>query len=248
MTSDGSISRQEWFGTACCPPNFARLIQSLDQYIWAQSSDTAYVNLYVGSQARLDLGDQRVVLHMDTDAPWGGHSRITVASGRSRFDLKLRIPSWAASFSLRINGAPFDAQLDKGYAVISRTWSEGDTVELDFTITTKRIWANPKVSDAADKVALQRGPFVYCLEGVDHQLDIAQLSLPRSAKVQAVWTHDRTLVVLEAEGFADAAGSDDLYGQSPPRHLTAALRAVPYFSWGNRGTSTMQVWIRDSAG
>jgi DUF1680 family protein len=249
LASDGSHQREEWFGVACCPPNLARLLSSLEHYIYSQGPDEAVINLYIAGSARFGVGDSAVVLTQATAYPRDGAITIAVDSATAaEFTICLRIPAWCGHPGLRVNGEPVDlaAVIDRGYARIRQRWSPGDRIELSLPMQARRIWANTEVAAAAGKVALQRGPLVFCLEGIDHTHPIPSIVLPRDATIKEVLDPRTGVVQLSATATADTNAHDpELYASQPPGTVEVTLSAGPYFAWNNRGRCTMRVWIRD---
>jgi uncharacterized protein len=247
LASDGSVARHEWFGVACCPPNLARLLSSLGRYIYAQGPSEAVVNLFVTGTARFDLAGGEVILRQDTGYPQTGTVSIRVSSApaAARFTLAVRIPEWSRP-TVRLNGQQLDQpEIRDGYLVLDRQWQPGDVVDLDLRLAVRRTWAHPAVAATAGKVALERGPIVFCLEGVDHEQPVHTLTLDRDTALFAV-PDDRTgVVMLHADARTDVPADDALYSSVPPLPQAGRLTAVPYFSWANRGLSDMSVWIRD---
>lgn len=247
LASDGDVHRHEWFGCACCPPNLARLISELGRYLYAQGKREAVVNLYASSTARFDFDGAGATIRQETSYPRDGVVEISVIpeNDGEAFALALHIPSWAAH-TARINGVPFTASPVDGYLRIDREWHAGDTVTLDLCLSPRRTWSNLRVAENLGKVALELGPIVYCLEGVDHTAPVATLTLPRSAEITASRSDDADMVVLQAHGRVEQWDDGALYCSEPPATNTAELRAVPYATWGNRGQSDMTVWIRET--
>ena len=249
LASDGSVHRHEWFGVACCPPNLARLLTSLGCYAWSRGPDEAVVNLFIGGRAAFTLADgTAVTVSQRTDVPAGGDVDLTVRTDvPATFTLAVRIPGWSTSTTVHLNGDPVALDdVRDGYLRIRREWTSGDVVGLRFDMTPRRVWATTRVDAAAGKVALQRGPVVYCLEGVDHPVRVQALSVPRASTLDTEPDDLTGLAAITTEGFADHDPDDALYRTSPPVREATAVRAVPYFAWANRGRSTMTVWIRES--
>lgn len=246
LASDGTVERKEWFGVACCPPNLARLISELGHYVYTHGEDEAGINLYVAGSARFDLAGRPVVITQETDYPRSGHVRVTLQppDAGARFTLALRIPAWSAA-DVRVNGVPYGQPVVDGYLRVHRDWTPGDTVELDLDLTPRRTWAHPDVRSAAGKVALERGPIVYCFEGVDHDSPVAALRLPRGVAVSESVDEATGEITLHADGSAAGNPSGDLYRDDPPELAPARLTATPYYQWGNRGLSDMAVWINE---
>ncbi|HEX6970664.1 MAG TPA: beta-L-arabinofuranosidase domain-containing protein [Limnochordia bacterium] len=249
LASAGEHHRQGWFGCACCPPNVARLLASLGGYIYSEAEDGAYVHLYVSSRAELSIGGTDVRLEQHSDYPWDGRIRLRVfPASPGRFALCLRIPGWCRSHAIRVNGEPVVAPLRRGYARIEREWEEGDTIECELAMPVARIWAHPAVPQDAGLVALQRGPIVYCLEGVDHEVALHRIALPEDRPIRARFDPELLggVVKLEAEALAldDTGWEGALYRDEPPALRPVRIQAVPYYAWDNRAPGEMRVWLR----
>ncbi|MEV4018581.1 beta-L-arabinofuranosidase domain-containing protein [Nonomuraea angiospora] len=248
LASHGTVTRQEWFDCACCPPNLARLLSELGRYVYAQGPGEAVVNLYVAGTARFTFAGGEVTLRQDTAYPREGRLAVTVthADDGAEFALAVRIPGWSRQPTVTVNGEPVHRPvLRDGYCTLSRRWRAGDVVEIDLGMEVRRTWAHPAVAAAAGKVALERGPIVFCLEGVDHDCAVHSLVLARDTPVHAVPDERTGVVTLSADATADAETGGSLYGDRPPARRGVTMTAVPYFSWANRGLSDMTVWIRD---
>ncbi len=249
LASRGGVTRQEWFGVACCPPNLARLLGELGRYVYAVADDAVVVNLFVAGRARVVLAGGEVVVHQTTEHPRDGLVQIRVEAGdRTReVTLLVRVPGWSREPTARLSGRPLDvAPGPDGYLRITRTWGPDDVLELDLGMEPVRVWAHPAVADAAGRVALERGPVVYCLEGVDQEGPVGSLVLPRSAALDTRPDARTGLVTLHADARRDVTDEDVLYLTSPPERRSTSLTAVPYFSWGNRGDTDMTVWVREA--
>jgi hypothetical protein len=232
LASAGNTHRKEWFGCACCPPNIARLLTSLGQYVYGQGQDEALVHLYVGGAASFRLGGREIRLRQQTRYPWDGVVRVGIdLDAPAEFTLSLRLPGWCPTPTLHVNGAPLDlaAVEDRGYARLRRVWSAGDLVELELPMPIERVYAHPAVAANRGRVALQRGPVVYCLEQADNATPLESLALPRDAALRAEEAPDLLggVVVIKSEAHP--------------------LTAVPYYAWDNRAPGAMQVWLRELA-
>jgi len=254
LASRGDHNRWTWHRCPCCPPNIARLVASVGSYAYGEAEGEAAVHLYGTGEADLDIGGgRRLRLAQATDYPWNGAVRLTVGLDRpADCALSLRIPGWAGPTILAVNGEPIDlaAVTERGYAVLRRTWRDGDTVQLEIEMEAKRLYANPKVRQDAGRVALQRGPLVYCVEAVDNGTGLDGLSLPATAEIRETFMPDVLggVVALTASAERDDADwGPDLYRETPPERRPAALTAVPYYAWDNRDSGEMLVWLRADA-
>ncbi len=248
LESDGTHHRQPWYPCACCPPNIARLIASLGNYLYGFSEQAVWVNLYVGSRARLQVGGKPIELRVQTDYPWEGTVQIeVVGSTPVEFTLHLRLPAWCSQPSLSLNGKPLPIQASKGYAVVSRRWKQGDTLRLELPMTPTLMEAHPKVEADRWQVALQRGPIVYCLEECDQQVPLWRLGVKAEGTLSARKEPELLggIVVIEGEGVAlpdpDTWG-DPLYRPLAKR-AEVRFRAIPYYAWDNRAPCPMKVWL-----
>jgi DUF1680 family protein len=246
--------RQGWFGCACCPPNLARLIASLGQYVYASHAEKReiYVHLYIGSKADVQLGDQRVTLEQESGLPWHGSVRLKInADQPTLFTLKLRIPSWCTDPILKVNGEVLEStsSFEDGYFTLERVWSGNDEIDLQLPMQVKRIRSNPLVRENAGRVALQYGPIVYCLEEVDNGPNLRDISLPRRSQLSARYVDDLLggVILIEGSGFRTdpTTVGERLYTDQEPRRIPCKITAVPYFAWANRSPGEMTVWIRE---
>lgn len=259
LASNGRHNRREWFGTACCPANIARLVASLGDYIYGANDNGIWVNLFIGSNTVLKIGKNEVPLSLETNYPWEGNVKMTVQpKAKKKFAMHVRIPGWAqgqvvpgdlyvfedktpAAFSINVNGKLATYKIEKGYAVIDRDWKKGDVVELNIPMDVKRVKARPELRQDEDRVALQRGPIVYCVEGVDNNDKAWNILLPDKATFTTSFKKD----LLE--------GVETIQFQAPTIQLSSdgknvstevkTITAIPYYSWCNRGQNQMQVWL-----
>ena len=251
LASLGAHHRQAWFGCACCPPNIARLLASLGGYVYSQSLESIAVDLYVQSSAKVQVSGQALTIRQETDYPWDGAVRIRIETpAPAEFELKLRRPDWSRNEHVKINGAMFEIQPDRGYLSIRREWSAGDTAEVHFEMPVERVYANPKVRMNCGRVALRRGPLLYCFEGADNGADLNAVELPRDAKFSAEFEAGLLggVVALRTTGRRQAQEDQTLYRTSPPQLRETTLKSIPYFAWDNREAGEMLVWIREVNG
>lgn len=237
--------RPRWHACACCPPNLARLITSLGGYLWSEEEGALYSHLFVGSESDMRLASVK----LETGYPWEGSARYTLTPHTSEaFTLAIHIPGYVKDFSLTLNGLPCAFEFRKGYAFLKREWHAGDVVSLSFDLLPRRLYADPRVKADAGRVALARGPIVYCFEGVDNGEPLSALRLPREAAIEAA-PYDANLlggiVALTMSGMRALVPDHGLYVDSAPREEPVALTAIPYYAWANRGENQMCVWIRE---
>jgi DUF1680 family protein len=244
--------RQKWFGCSCCPPNVARLIASLGEYIYSSQANTIYTHLYIGGEARVELEGNLIHLQQESNYPWDGSIKFTVKPQTpGHFTLAFRVPGWCAGVKLRLNGVELseNLQIVNGYVLVHRVWEAGDSVIVDLPMEVQLIQSNPNVRSNAGKAAIQRGPLVYCLEEIDNTQPLASITLPLASELTAKFAPDLLGGVVAIEGDAliedAAAWNDELYRPIKRNFLSQRIKAVPYFLWGNRGKpGEMCVWIR----
>jgi DUF1680 family protein len=258
LESRDGAERRSWIGLACCPTNHARLTPQVGDLIYARSSDRLYVNLYAAGEAKVNLeGAPGITIHQDTDYPWDGRVSLTVTpQAPTHFDLRLRIPGWArgatvpgdlyrdvapydSKISLSINGDPMPVEPgEDGYVSLKRRWMPNDLVELVLPMPVRRIRSHPRIEANQGRVALMRGPIVYCFEGLDQPgVDLFEVRIPPTAKLAAEfrpgWLHGVTVVKTRGLG---------------PNGDPVDLTAIPYFAWANRGRTPMNLWLPEPPG
>ncbi len=248
LASHGRHHRQPWYDCACCPPNLARTLASLGQYAFASGPEDLYLNLYLAGSAELETGRGKVIVETQSQYPWEGRVTLTVReSSAGPLALRLRQPGWCEGASLRVNGEVQSApQRERGYLVVRRDWRAGDRVELELPMPVRRLAANPLVDEAADRVALSRGPIVYCVEQTDLAVQLPALRLPRMAELRPESSSILGgVTVLRGQATAlPAVAEGPLYAPLAAHRLEpTALSAVPYAVWDNRGGGAMRVWI-----
>ncbi len=252
LASSGGHHRQSWFGCACCPPNVLRMLAQIGQTIYAHDDHGIWVNLYIGSDSgSVTLTPTKARLRQETQYPWSGQVKITVkAEPPAEFDLNLRIPGWCqGSVAIKVNGQTIETPaVAKGYVQLRRAWRSGDVVELDLPMEIQRVAAHPAVEADRGLIALQRGPIVYCVEAVDHDGMVTNLSLPPDAGLKAVFAPSLLggVTVLKGKALADdmKAWQDKLYQPvNRVRRGEVEFTAIPYYAWDNRAAGEMVVWI-----
>lgn len=243
--------RQKWFGCSCCPPNVARLVASLGEYIYSVSDTELVVNQYIGGVANATIGGRNLEIRQETNYPWDGSIKMEITPENEHdFTLGLRIPDWCQDATLRINDeeCPLSDIMRAGYARVERTWKAGDVVQLDLAMDVQLIQSHPQLRVNAGKVAIQRGPLVYCVEEFDNDAPLASITLLTDQPLSARYESDLLggMVIIEGDALLDEQGDwgSELY--RPLKNVTrpVKLRAIPYNSWGNREAGEMSVWLR----
>lgn len=260
LASNGKQARRDWFGTACCPANIARLIESLGNYIYGYNNNSIWVNLFVGSQTEIGLKNQQVVIQTQTNYPWEGAVGILVSpQKKERFALRVRYPGWVSGEAvpgglytyennkqysltlLSINNQPVKYTIENGYLVIDREWAPNDQVSISFPMDIRRVYSRSEVKANVERVALQRGPLIYCVEGTDNDGKALNIVLPKTAQVvtakQQVLTENVVSLEAEATVLSVMPGGENVQA------VKKKIRAVPYYTWNNRGAGQMLVWL-----
>ena len=257
LASTGTHKRSEWFGTACCPSNIARLIASLGNYIYSYNDNTAWINLFIGSATGV-MGNTGLSLNLETNFPWKGDNEITVTKAANKvIELRLRIPGWitepvpgdlyrytdtmSGKVEVLINGKPAAYRVDQGYAVVSRKWKKNDRITFDVPMTVRRVASHPLLKNNADKIALQYGPLVYCVEDKDNTGSAYNFILPDTGSFQVDYIPG-LLGGINQISF-EASVMEPAPDKKSVQSVQRTIRAVPYFSWNNRGPGEMQVWL-----
>ncbi|MHC4790043.1 MAG: glycoside hydrolase family 127 protein [Planctomycetota bacterium] len=258
LASNGGYQRSPWFGCACCPVNVVRFVPSIPGYIYARNEDIIYVNLFIAGQADIKLDGGKVKLTQQTRYPWDGKVKIIVEPEKTMdFAIAVRIPGWAkakpvpsdlyrymnpdpAPYSVTVTTEGPAAIQKKGYVIYRRRWKSGDEIKLDFPMQIRRVLAHPEVQEDVGKVALERGPIVYCLEGLDNGGELEHLMLPDDAPLKADYRPHLLNGVCVIHGRASALRRN----QAASVHETQQeFLAIPYYAWAHRGPGKMAVWI-----
>ncbi len=264
LASRGQHQRREWFGTACCPANIARMVASLGDYIYAKSDDGIYVNLFVGSNTSIQLPKTKVDVKMETNYPWDGKIKLTVDPEKnSKFKIYIRIPGWYlpvgfistaedlyrtselpdSLWTVKLKGKAHITTFRNGYCEIEPTgnWTKGDIVEINIPMTVKQVEARPEVKQNNNRIAIQRGPIVYCVEGADNNGKAWNIVLPPNTKFETIdyKIMDEQVKALTAEVPVVVVAEDGLSIRTEKRKIIA----IPYYTWANRGKNEMQVWL-----
>ncbi len=260
--NQGSMERSPWFGCSCCPVNVVRFLPSIPGMVYATRDDSLYVNLYLNSLAQVQLGDVAVKLEQQTDYPWDGKINIKVEPEEPHeFTMKVRIPGWAQGRPIasqlyryagnttempvvKLNGNPVQADMDPtGYVSIRRRWSQGDSLELDLPMPIRRVLSHENVEPNRGRIAVERGPIVYCIEGADHGGKVMNVYLPDDAPLTARFHADLLGGVTVLSGEARVVDRE-MDGKISEKAVDLAM--IPYYAWCHRGPNEMQVWIPTS--
>jgi DUF1680 family protein len=259
LMSYGNYERSEWFNVPCCPPNVVRLMASVGSYIYAQTGSEIYVNLFVGNQATINLDKTKVRIKQETRYPWEGKIKIAVDPElSSKFSLHVRIPGWTQNQPLpsdlyryldptdekprlKVNGKAVEIKLEKGYVGIVRKWKPGDVVELELPMPVHKVLAHPEVQDDRGRVALERGPLVYCAEWPDNGGSVLNIVIEDDAHLTSEFHPDllNGVEVITGQVFALTRASDGVTVESKLHNLVA----IPFYAWANRGKGEMAVWM-----
>jgi len=247
--------RSGWFECSCCPTNMALFLPSLPGYVYAQRGADTYINLYINGSANLNINGKPVTITQQNGYPWNGGLKFSIApSAKQQFTLRFRIPGWvqnqaissdlyrftdvkAPAFGLTLNGKPVKYTMQNGYAVITRTWLPKDEVKLNLPMEVKHIMANQNLKDDKGKVALQRGPVVYCGEWADNNGDVSNIKLGPKAVLTPSYKPNLLNGVMVLNGTALKKDTADAAFKS------SKVTFIPYYAWANRGKGEMMVWF-----
>ncbi len=259
LASSGQHSRREWFGTACCPSNISRLVASVGDYIYAKSENAIWVNLFIGSKTNFQMGNTEVPIEMTTNYPLDGVINLTLnPDQKTQFALKMRLPGWAKdepvpgglyrftgkskeNFTLLLNGKPVPYTEENGYLTIERAWEKGDKIQYSLPMEVRKLVSREEVTANADRIAIQRGPLVYCVEGADNNGKAWNILIPENAafKVVEFQVLDEKVMAVQVDMTVMTGSEDGTNLRSEIKKITA----IPYYTWANRGQNEMQVWL-----
>jgi hypothetical protein len=252
LESDGSFERAGWFDCSCCPVNVARFMPAMKQYIWSESGDGVNVNLFIGSEARLRTDSGEVFIRQTTDFPWKGDVTINVDPDNqgSSFKLRIRVPGWTGNvpiagglyryitaekekMEIKVNAKKITPEVIKGFAVIDRKWNKGDVVDVTLPMEPRFIAARQEVQADSGRISVGIGPLVYCLEEADNG-KVREIKVDPESKVDIVYDDNNSTATLILE-----------FDALTPDGSERKVRAVPYYSWANRGKGEMTVWMKN---
>ena len=258
LESMGQHQRQPWFGCACCPSNICRFIPSLPGYIYAVKDKDVYVNLFMSNTSDLKVGGKAVSIEQTTKYPWNGDITIGINKNNAgQFNLKVRIPGWVRGqvvpsdlytysdgkrlkYTVKVNGEAVQNELKDGYFCIDRRWKKGDKVEVHFDMEPRTVKANNKVEADRGRIAVERGPIVYCAEFPDNNFDIFSVFMNRNPKFEVVEKPDLLYGINQLKTGAQTLGYDD---QGRLTTTDVKLTLIPYYAWAHRGSGAMEVWL-----
>jgi len=247
LASRGNQHRSPWHGCACCPTNMVRFLPALGQYVYAASAagDAIYVAQYVAGSGVVPLKEGKVRLTQKTRYPWDGGVQIAVEpQGVSDFAVCVRIPGWCEGATVKLNGQAVESKPDKGFVALRRAWKAGDVIELAMPMPIRQVACDPNVEENRGRLAIQRGPVVYCLEGCDHPVSVSQIAIPKGAELVAAFEPGLLggVVVIAGQGTRHGFELKD-DGTVLAASGAVDVTAVPYFAWDNRQPGEMVVWV-----
>lgn len=245
------VERQKWFGCACCPPNVARLLSSIGGYAYEYNEEEIFMNLFIGGEIEAVLGGNKNHFTVETAYPWNGDVKIVVENENdSTFTYAIRVPGWCRRSSLKVNGESVECPAKKGYLRLERCWKSGDEVVFSMDMPVELIAANPKVREDIGKVAVMRGPVVYCLEEADNGDQLQEIYLDETPEFAVKYEENllKGIVTLTTEGkrlSEDDWSEETLYKAYTGRKFEKQiLKFIPYYAWTNRTPGEMLVWVR----
>lgn len=270
FNADNTMTRQPWFGCACCPSNLCRFIPSMPGYIYGIRDNNLYVNLYAANTATVAINGKNVTLEQSTQYPWDGDIAIKVLQNKAKaFNMMIRIPGWVrnqvvpsdlysfsddilADFEVSVNGQRVDSELENGYLVINRNWKKGDVVRIHFDMPVRTVIANLRVSDDRGRIAVERGPLVYCAEWADNVgINPHHILLGRMPHFDVKPAYNIPNTEGDGKNFQVTAITAQAQeaSLSPEGRLSAKdvqLTLIPYYAWNHRGAGKMDVWLARS--
>lgn len=262
LESGGQHQRQPWFGCACCPSNLCRFIPSLPGYVYAVKNDDVYVNLFMSNSANLDVKGKNVAISQQTNYPWDGNVTMTIDKNKAGiFGLKIRIPGWVKNkpvpsdlyaysdgketgYRVTVNGKYAEGVVTPdGYYTITRNWKKGDKVNLDLDMSVRTVKANDKVDADRGRIAIERGPIVYCAEFADNDFDVLNILINQKPQFEVKERPELLKGIMQLTTDAQTLGYDDK-GRLVTKDVR--LNLIPYYAWCHRGKGNMAVWLPQS--
>ena len=239
--------RQKWFGCACCPPNLARLISSIGTYVFTETEDTVFVHLYMGIHMEKELQSGTAKIDIQSGFPWNGNVNIqVVCTAEENFTIALRIPDWCRKYNITGIENALTTQKD-GYLYVTKAW-KSDSIQIEFPMEIQVIESDSKVRETIGKVAVQRGPIVYCLEEADNGKDMHMLKVDENARFETEEKEIATesVIAIKAQGWRQRKVQNTglYFAHGKTEYERTTLTWIPYYAWANRGEGEMQVWTR----
>lgn len=256
---DMEATRSGWFPCSCCPTNLVRLLPSVPGYVYAQKDDKLFVNLFISSNVSLNIQNRQVEIVQQNNYPWNGDLKFTVNPKSSfAFSMLLRIPGWAQNEAIpsdlytfknnsdkktiiTINGKEVTYQIENGYAVLNRKWKKNDIIRVNLPMQVRRVLANKSVKNDIGKIALQRGPIIYCAEWVDNNGKASNIVMPDNTAFTTEYKPDLLngieIVKANVPAVLIDANGENLHTENQP------FVAIPYYAWANRGKGEMMIWF-----
>ncbi len=263
LESWGKKVRPDWYACACCPPNVARLIPMVPRFLYAQSGNRIFVNLYAAGTAGLKVSDIPCTLIQETGYPWDGKVVLNVNPDKAlNSAIHLRIPGWAVNkafesdlyaftnfsdekYSIKINGEIINAPIENGYAVIDRQWQKGDKIELNLPMPVRLVKANPAILAYQGKLAVQRGPIIYCAEAADHSGSVLTMTIDSTTLLTGSYRPDLLdgIYVISGQVAQHSVADRATAGRATAGRPYGELTMIPYYAWANRAPGEMAVWF-----
>jgi DUF1680 family protein len=258
LESIGQHQRQPWFGCACCPSNVSRFIPSLPGYVYAVKDANVFVNLFMANNANLTVNGKKLNLVQQTGYPWNGDIEIQVnPSSRQEFNIRIRIPGWVTgkvapsdlykyadrknlSYSVQVNGEPVESKLEDGYFVISRRWKKGDIVNVHFDMEPRTVKAHPEVEADRGRIAIERGPLVYCAEWPDNDFSVLSIIMNQRPQFELIERPDLLEGIVQLKTGAQILSFNE---EGRIEVEDVQLIMIPYYAWAHRGSGEMSVWL-----
>ena len=257
--ADVEATRSGWFPCSCCPTNLVRLIPSIPGYVYAQQDDKVFANLFITSNTSLNVAGKQVEIVQKNNYPWDGDLLFTINPKSSEnFSFLIRIPGWAQNeampsdlysfqkeinkkVAIMINGNAVDYTMENGYAVLKRIWHKNDKVEIMLPMEVRKVVANNKVKDDVGKIALERGPMMYCAESIDNNGKAANLIVPANTEFTFAFNPGKLNGIEEIKAEVPAIVVGD--NGEGIKTVQQSFTAIPYYAWANRGKGEMMMWF-----
>jgi len=256
----GSITRKPWFDCSCCPTNLMRFIPSIPKYVYSKNNDVIFANLFTSNKSKFQINNNSVVINQKTNYPWDKNVNFSLTPEKpTQFTLKIRLPGWVRnqpvpsdlyryqtksdkSVQVTINGEEAEYSVNKGYITLGRKWEKGDQIKVKFPMPIRQVQAHKKVKADSGKLALEKGPVVYCAEEVDNKTSVFNYRIPDDLQLTSQYKAELLQGVRSIKGQLPVQDSlQTVTGQTQYQ-----FRAVPYYVWSNRTPGSMRIWFPES--